>query len=381
MVFDLGLLCLDAEKEEISVKVLFFSHQSDFIYGGEVSTLAFMKSLRALGVEVHLAAPEGIFAERAAAYATVHTVPAVQFSRNLTHLPALLPSLWGSARALAKIVREQKIDVVHAMSLKAMAYVFHVKAPVFWHHHDILPAGAVNHAWLRLFAARAKKILVPSRASRAALLEAGVAAAKVEILPNGLEGGEWSARPARTPGQTFVVGFVGELSERKGIDRLPELVEGLEAAGIKNFAFRVIGEGLSSPEFARELKEKFRGREATVKFLGRREDVKPLLQEIDALWVPSRQEPFGIVLIEAAFSGLPVVAAPVGGIPEIVIEGQTGYLPTDMKATVAAFGALQDVAQWRMMATQARKHAERFDMAALGRRLLALYREASDASP
>jgi glycosyltransferase involved in cell wall biosynthesis len=63
-----------------------------------------------------------------------------------------------------------------------------------------------------------------------------------------------------------------------------------------------------------------------VRFLGVRDDVPDLMEAADALVLPSRWEGLGLVILEAASSLLPVVATAVGGIPEIVKDGRTGFL-------------------------------------------------------
>lgn len=377
----MGIVRLNPEKKEIRVKVLFFSHQGSFIYGGEVSTFAFMKSLKAEGVEVHFACPEGILADLARKLTDkVHIVPAVQFSRRLRHLPRLFPALHGTRAALSRIVREEGIDLVHGMSLKAMAYAALLRnVPVIWHHHDILPEGLRNQAWLHLFAARTRKILVPSEASRQALLAAGIGKGKVEVLHNGVDGSQWHPRPARRGGSPLVIGFVGELSERKGVDRLPALLAAMEEEGVGDCRWKIVGGQLSSPAVAEQLKASLAPQIAggMVEFLGRRENVRDLMQGFDLLWVPSRQEPFGIVLIEAAFSGVPVVACPVGGIPEIVANGRTGFLCETIGEMASAIRSLANEEKWKEVSLEARKQAEaRFDMKPLGRKLLSIYREA-----
>lgn len=377
----MGPVRFDAEEEgeREPVRILFFSHQGDFIYGGEVSTFAFMKELKSAGVEVHFASPEGVVSEWAAKLADkVHLVPAVQFSRSFRHLPQLLPALKNTRGALAKVVEREKIDVVHAMSLKAMAYAALLrKVPVLWHHHDILPSGLRNQAWLHLFAARTRRILVPSEASRQALLSAGIGKGKIEVLPNGLDGSLWRPRPARSGSETLTVGFVGELSERKGIDQLPALLAALEKEGVST-RWKIVGGALSNPAMADQLQAALAPQIAAgqVEFLGRREDVRDILQGFDVLWVPSRQEPFGIVLIEAAFSGVPVVASPVGGIPEIVEDGRTGFLAKNLAETVAALKGLAEKGAWERFSRAARERAERkFDMKPLGRKLVEIYEE------
>jgi glycosyltransferase involved in cell wall biosynthesis len=68
------------------------------------------------------------------------------------------------------------------------------------------------------------------------------------------------------------------------------------------------------------------GLDRQVKFLGHRSDVPELLQQLDMVVCSSHQEPFGICLIEAMATGLPVVGTSVGGIPEVIADGVCGYI-------------------------------------------------------
>ena len=68
------------------------------------------------------------------------------------------------------------------------------------------------------------------------------------------------------------------------------------------------------------------GVESNLRFIGFVPDVRPLLQDFDLLVLPSLQEPFGRSIIEAMAMRTPVIASAVGGIPEILSEGETGLL-------------------------------------------------------
>jgi N-acetyl-alpha-D-glucosaminyl L-malate synthase BshA len=65
-----------------------------------------------------------------------------------------------------------------------------------------------------------------------------------------------------------------------------------------------------------------------VLFMGNQENVVPLLSVADLLLLPSEQESFGLAALEAMACGAPVIASDVGGLPEVVVDGETGYLCT-----------------------------------------------------
>jgi glycosyltransferase involved in cell wall biosynthesis len=356
------------------MRILFLSHQAEFIYGGEVVTLAFMEELARNGVEVHFAAPPGAYAERARTVARVHEIPSRQFSRKLAALPALAAAWLRTRNRLAEICTEEKIDAVHATSLKAMVYAWPVRAqvPILWHHHDILPPKFWNDRWAGWLAQGARLILVPSAATRLALVRAGVDPGLVKVLHNGFRPGEWRVRPERDFGAPLALGYVGELSERKGVDRLPEILE----ACLENqpAQLTLIGDSVSDPDFGAGIRKAFG--KLPAEFLGRRTDVKDLLQKIDVLLVPSRQDPLPTVIVEAGLSGVPVIAAPVGGIPEMIADGRNGFLADATDSWVACLEKLHDPEEWRKCSAGARRLAEeRYDISLLTQELLGHYRE------
>jgi glycosyltransferase involved in cell wall biosynthesis len=121
----------------------------------------------------------------------------------------------------------------------------------------------------------------------------------------------------------FLIGTVGSLTERKGHRYLFQAMSSIRKKN-PHAHLIVIGEG---PE--KERLEKMRvalGLESAITMLGFQENVAPILKQLDVYVHPSVQEPFGIAVLEAMAAGKCVVATAVGGVPEIVVQGETGYL-------------------------------------------------------
>ena len=88
--------------------------------------------------------------------------------------------------------------------------------------------------------------------------------------------------------------------------------------------------------------------------LGLRRDVMNILQSLDLFVLPTHQEALGTVFIEAGAMGLPVVATDVNGVPEVVVDGETGVLvpPRDPAAlAVAISGFLENPVRREILAT------------------------------
>ena len=158
-------------------------------------------------------------------------------------------------------------------------------------------------------------------------------AGRSSVIPNALPAP--AANGHSSPGP--VVLLLGRLVPQKGfdlaIDAFAEVLATLPAARLV-----VAGDG---PERASlEARARAAGLDRAVDFRGwvRPEEVPGLIGATAVVAMPSRFEPYGLVALQAAQAGRPVVAARVGGLPEIVADGETGLLvePEDVPALAAA---------------------------------------------
>jgi glycosyltransferase involved in cell wall biosynthesis len=178
-----------------------------------------------------------------------------------------------------------------------------------------------------------------------------------------------------------VVGCIGRLSAEKGqrllIEVFPEVLRAVPSARLL-----LAGDGPDLPRL-RDRAETLALGDA-VRFLGHRQDILDVYGSLDLLVLCSDTEGLPNVVLEAMALGVPVVATAVGGTPELVIDGRTGWLvppaePVPLgRAIVEALRRREEAAE---RAAAARRHVEAdFDMMGLIRRTHDLYRRFLGAS-
>ena len=117
----------------------------------------------------------------------------------------------------------------------------------------------------------------------------------------------------------IVVGYVGRLSEEKGLRFLIEAIALLNEANIPS-RLLLIGEGALRSQLERYTEEKYLKKQ--ILFTGFQNQIDKWLPAIDVFVLPSMTEGTTIALLEAMAHGLPAVASSVGGIPSIIRSGQ-----------------------------------------------------------
>lgn len=321
------------------LRVLFYNHSGD-VSGAEISLLLTIQHLH--DVEATLAAPEGELLERARA-ADINTVPVqshrARMSRNpIQILRGLIGTMLTGLR-LRRIIRQHRPDVIHANSIRAglivVVGVLGVKIPVLWHVRDNLARNFVGRAIRGLAGKRVASVFAISNAIAVNFSSTSKLHGKTKVVYNGIQ----TDLPVTTTNlreelqtrdDAFVIGVVGQIALwKRQADALTAFSRFHQNVG--NTEMWVVG----SPKFREENVAYFEdlkalakraGIEEKVRFLGYREDIPNVMQAIDVLLVPSENEPFGRVVIEAMLAGKPVIGTRGGGIPEIVRDGETGFL-------------------------------------------------------
>jgi glycosyltransferase involved in cell wall biosynthesis len=175
----------------------------------------------------------------------------------------------------------------------------------------------------RLAVRAADRVLVVSESMARSLVARGLQAGKVRVVHNAclIEG--VSSDEAHVTPKEPIIGVVGRLSPEKGVEVALRVFE-LVRRRVPSAQLYVVGEGperVALEEDARRL-----GLGDSVVWLGYQEDLKRLYSRMSVFLLPSRSEGLPNVVLEAMALGLPVVATAVGGVPEVVTDGRSGFL-------------------------------------------------------
>jgi N-acetyl-alpha-D-glucosaminyl L-malate synthase BshA len=192
-----------------------------------------------------------------------------------------------------------------------------------------------------------------------------IAPERIEVIPNFVDLDEYKrdAHPCHRsrlslPGESIVM----HISNFRAVKRVDDAVRAFARMSRELPARLVlIGDG---PERGRvQQTADDEGVSDRVTFLGKQESVAEILSCADLFLLPSATESFGLVALEAMSCGVPVVATRVGGIPEVITEGESGFLvPVGDVDAMAERGleVLKDKSRWREMSAAARAGAELF---------------------
>lgn len=247
---------------------------------------------------------------------------------------------------------------------------------------------------VRVSCALSTRVLCISSAVRDELRDLGLNTARFLVQPWGIDTSAYSAasedglRAELGIGQdASIVTAVGHAVPVKGWDVLIRAFA-VVAARMSQCRLLLVG-GLDGPterETAASLKSTVHdlGLDGRVRFLGRRNDIPRILAASDVFAFPSRSEGQGMALLEAMATGLPCVAARVGGIPETLAHDRNGLLferedAQDLSGKL--WMLLSDRALRQRLSQAARRDVQAYSLEKVNERVLGLYRMLLEGAP
>ena len=319
------------------------------IGGGEVQLLALIRGVRAAGVDVTLVCTEGSALARMAA--EIDGVRVLPVSFAIASLPSLSRKLRVDLRGVDIVQGTGFLTNVVARSVGRSIGARVVNAV------QVVPGAArldgessarsfVRETVDRASRDRVHRFIAVSHAVGDGLAERGVERGRIVVIPNGFDVAafrEAATQPLAKPlmPAKWRIGYAGRLERIKGCEYFVRAAALLRQTH-PDAAFFVAGTGSLEAEthglaVLLDIAEK-------IDFLGHVASIAPLLAAADVVVVPSLSEAFGLTAAEALALGVPVVASSVGGLPDIVVDGETGLLVPagDPQALAAAVARLLD---------------------------------------
>lgn len=350
---------------EEKYNILFVNANSGWA-GGEISLFADLEKLDKRFTPILLAPSEGPLVNHARR-ANIETIiiPMHYLTRRTSPLKFI-----NTVFMTIKIIKEKNISLVYvndlfanqftlpAAKLSRVPLLCHIRVPVTKRH---ILANFITYSNMIVCVSESVGSVFSQRLKRKG---------KVRILYSGIDIKKFQTNSDLKKildinRSEKVLSIVGSIEPRKGHKYLIEAVPDIISA-VPNVKFLMIGRTEEKNKPYKEELLRLIGRlglEKMVVIVDFIEDIPNIMNTIDILILPSLEEAFGRVLIEAMAASKPVVATKVDGIPEAVIDKQTGILvpPKDSKALAnAIIYLLKDPDIAKKMGIEGRKRVERF---------------------
>src|SRR5262245_42763585 len=321
-----------------AVRIGLFHPYPERLGGSQQVALALAPRLPSFGFQPVVLVPgEGSFvdAARGAGIETIVCEPGPRWrvigteARSADWMkPAVVHQLWRYWHALRDVVRRAGVSLVHCFdvrgALMAAPAARMAHRPAIWHVHSS-PRGVGMRIAGPAIAASARNLLYVSQgAADAWRLPHGILGL-TDVVPNGLDLSTVSGRG--TPQEPATLLVAGSLSPIKGQDVLIRAMPAI-LRQFPDARCLLAGHDWADGQFLRRLRELVArsGLEDSVAFLGHRSDIPQLIERSACVVVPSRMETFGMIAVEAMALSRPVIASKIGGLPEVVEDGETGVL-------------------------------------------------------
>lgn len=243
--------------------------------------------------------------------------------------------LFSGIYQVKELLKANRIDLLHPHDNLSKiigglaAKISRIKVVV--HCRDLLKENLIEKILIRYQLLIMDRIIAVSECNRSLFKIGRRVPKKVMTIYNGIDlkmfdsvKGDFQKKNLGIEDERFVIGIIGVFDKCKGHIYLFQAIEQLVSQGIKDIMCLVVGDGRERDELKgfvdnKRLQDYF-------KFLGYRKDIPKLLTMIDVVIMPSIQESFPRVPLEAMAMKIPVIATTVGGLPESIEDGKTGIL-------------------------------------------------------
>jgi glycosyltransferase involved in cell wall biosynthesis len=229
---------------------------------------------------------------------------------------------------------------------------------IFWMHELVPNVPHYVHIF-RAIARRVGRFVCVSHAAARSLSALGVAKSQIAVIHNGIPPIKRTSWPGKQ--KPVRLGIIGQVGPWKGHDDLVEALALLVRGGT-HVSLRIFGDG--APVYVESLKQRIAKLKLVdkVEWCGYVSKQADIFEAIDVCVVPSRcEEALGMAAIEASGFGRPVICSARGGLPEIVLNGDTGFVveaqrPDQLAQAITSFARSPDLI--RTMGEAARRRIQ-----------------------
>jgi len=296
--------------------------------GAQMCFLDLLPAFAAKRWRVYAAVPEGPFSERLSlGGVTVSPISSGRFrsgAKSPMDLLRFATDLCSQCGGLEEIIARYRIDTVYVNGPRVLlsACLAGKRMPLVFHAHNHV-GGKLEQFLLRRCVRSARGAVFACSSSVAQDYQALPDSRTVHVIPNGVPDQGFRDRSFDLR-EGVSVGIIGQISPNKG------QMDFVEAAAVLSSRFPCVQfticgtPGPRNESYAARVRDL--SRNLPIRFLGWQDDVRHVLSRLDLLVIPSASEGMPRVMLESFSAGVPVVAYPVGGIPEAIRDGETGFL-------------------------------------------------------
>ena len=232
---------------------------------------------------------------------------------------------FGALRFLRRFISKKQIEIIHCQLPRSIVFGYLLKLRFPGVKYIIHEQGDVFESWiyaflLRILKNKADGIIACSEATKAVLSKRShIAPQKISILYNFVDHSRFS--PCKNPvREEFKIAFAGRIEKRKGWREFVEAAK--HFCSSSQLTFHMAGSGTEEGILSGLLQNQAY---SNISFVGFKANMEAFYQGMDLLVIPSHFEPMGMVAIEAMACGVPVLAANVPGLNEVVKHGVNGW--------------------------------------------------------